>query len=1093
MSDYYIKLELIDLANTSGSPTLVFTTIEGNSLSVFPSQTQFSVKNQSSSEKYTVPILSRIVGSGLEILSGTSTLTQVINPSMVFAYNGASGQYFTGANDDWETGPYAAAISGLGYRPSGGQDSAAVMNVLEGIATIDNYSGGNYQPYLIPKRSRVDLIRLYDNAFKIPQQIYSGNDIAWISYNFSGTNNKKVFAYTLEMLRLISGLSGSGTNVQNYDSPYAPTELLYYSGRLTSGSCAITDLLLETTGSYCQLPESFVGNDDGGALIACFTTGTPLEIVQSTMRDITSGLRKTLSSAGSIKGDFVDDSAVTVNYVDGSYAQYEGLFEFNHPYTGDSFLFASYNYEYTGTYYGTYFEYPPYNEYAIEFRYPQDYTDIDSFVDILNTRLSGNNYYIWNRSTEASCFSPFSGYYESGNLLTAEKSGNNHVIVRSTRIGTMGGYRWTRTVADRPISGVVNQNILKYMLPKSVFIQGSQDHAAWVTVNSQNNVLWDNVEPSVYRDNNYSYLTGLTTGESGLVSNTNAESGFDIDLFLTGAYYGRKVAEVTVSGNTRCRTSFARTVEFWEIPSGVDCVPTGGEGGIDTTTMGGGGVAATGEELNSPVDYHILKTGWKFYNEQEYNYYRIVFSGLDVEQRNQNIGITQSFLLNNLVFYGYNTGNQLLSGSICLFGAEYSGQIMGFTTGIITGSVTSGADAYGRLCYTSLPVTGYPENNGAVKFQNATGKAVGGFTGLLTDCITGTGFYIDEVQGYFYNSGNSCIETSRLVSGFINGSGFISGGPYPIIRDEIIPQLSSYLVTVVGTGEGMMSGIIPDFTYPFQNIEAFGYVEGVLSGIVLPGSGYFYFNQFITGLPVTGYYNILSGTQEATNVLSYNVPESGDTLYINDLIIIYSPNTGDTAPTYFKTINELNDIINSGMNNFLCSGYNDGSNIYLTSLLGGTSGNLINSISSGSLTRPSFVADTFQSGVDYYRLLTATGIFTGQIQQIVYASGTYTGMSSGYLTGTIKQLDFIRYFTGIWNIYSGEENYRNNQWVSGGGSRYQNSGFSPLTLYTGHPEAIPLTIVYNNSPLVLSNDYAKLTVTGLDAGSGIVMILSGQF
>ncbi len=379
-------------------------------------------------------------------------------------------------------------------------------------------------------------------------------------------------------------------------------------------------------------------------------------------------------------------------------------------------------------------------------------------------------------------------------------------------------------------------------------------------------------------------------------------------------------------------------------------------------------------------------------------------------------------------------------------------------------------------------------------FAHSPGKAVGQFTGLVTQCVSGTGYYLEPVAGYFFDSDTSCFSSYRNVSGTITGQGQLTGGPYGIIFDNVAAALTETQI-VAGTGSGILVGVIPNFSANFENVPAFGYLSGTITGF--PTNGGYSISEVLYSTPSNVYSVALSGTKQAKAFLAYNTPQSGDKIYINDTVIIYDTNTGNLAPTYFKSSGELINIINSGSGVFLATGYVGISGLYLTSLARGEDGNLIKTNSTGSVTRPVFSATGFTGGFNYYYPLEATELFSGLLDATFYSSGLYSQTGSGYLTGTIKQLDFIRYFTGVWGLSSGDVNFQTLAWVTGGlsgaKSKYQNIGFTGLPFYSGNPDAIPFTVTYNNFPLVLSNDFAKLTVTGLGTSTGIEMILSGQF
>jgi len=159
--------------------------------------------------------------------------------------------------------------------------------------------------------------------------------------------------------------------------------------------------------------------------------------------------------------------------------------------------------------------------------------------------------------------------------------------------------------------------------------------------------------------------------------------------------------------------------------------------------------------------------------------------------------------------------------------------------------------------------------------------------------------------------------------------------------------------------------------------------------------------------------------------------------------------------------------------------------ILLTSLISGSSGNLITLDSQGSATQPSFTTSGLVSGKDYYAKMTPTGVYSGFLNTILSASGFYVAEGYGEITGFVDILYFIRSFTGLWNLTTGGLNFLNSGFYSG--NTYQSS---PVT-FTNTPGYFSMNISYNNSPQYYSNDLALLTITGNNFGTGVQLIVSG--
>ncbi len=173
------------------------------------------------------------------------------------------------------------------------------------------------------------------------------------------------------------------------------------------------------------------------------------------------------------------------------------------------------------------------------------------------------------------------------------------------------------------------------------------------------------------------------------------------------------------------------------------------------------------------------------------------------------------------------------------------------------------------------------------------------------------------------------------------------------------------------------------------------------------------------------------------------------------------------------------------------TGINNGSIITLRATALGVSGDGITTSTDGSAGAPTFSSSTTTGGANYYRPVIPTGTFTGSISITKGATGFFVSTGHGNITGVIKQLNFIRYFTGIWNLFTGDFNFRDSGWFNTSG--YSNTGFSNPVYYYPTPNNIPITISYSNDPSVVSTDLANLIITGYNYGTGLTLLMSGKF
>lgn len=979
----------------------------------------------------------------------------------------------TGANDSWLSGGYSGYLSSGNIKPSGSGDAATFGYAYEGLnkITFSSASSGTdttgYRGQLVIARSSFSTLAPRVTKYSTPES-------AWLSYNTSGVNNKKVFAYNLDIVNWVSGYQ-SGLFGGNQ---YQPSELVYLSGRKYNTSCQSVSLMLDNTGITCESPAADIL---GEPIETCIASGLTQAEMDAKIREILNTLASGLSVLGLKTANLVDDSEVSTSTYDSSYYQYEGQIAYNDPYSGDYIKFEVYNYDYSGQYFSRFGSYPPYPAYTYYFYYSglpsilpaangyAVYRNINSLLTGM-TGLLSTGHKVWLKDL-CSDQGDLSGYFETGSLLTASVSGN-YLNFISNIIGSAGKYKFTFSNVSRP-NGKINKNSLKYLLPGSVTLQGANTYGTWINIDSKTGINWGRAlsyTPNYYISSGW---TGNSTGTPALL--TPPKIGASGELIKQLIYSGH------ITGEDLCGKEFDNTVLFYEVPSGFSCSPEDDQNSpnIESSVRTITGLSG---DFNH-FDINVLRTGFSFSNNTEYNYYRLLLEDFSTNDGDQLINIANGFLINRISLFGYSPSTNYLSGTACLYGASYTGQVKGITSGIISGVLTGYADSEGKLCFNKYRVTGIPNGDGRVFFQHTSGVATTPFTGLATLCVTGTGFYTSGIEGLYFNSATNCVEFSKNVSGYITGSGQLSGGPYNVIYQSVSDLLSEKQL-VVQSGVSMLTGIIPNFAYTQSNQDGFAVYTGILTGNVGPGSGGLFLNQIFNFVPANAYANILSGYYPASAILSSGAPSHGDTIYINNIPIIYT--TGDdSAPLYFSNSGELIDIINSG--NFSCSAAYQNGFVKLTSSENGEDGNTIPIATSGDF---SFSSAAFTGGYNIYYPLSPTTIFTGSGNISILATGNFSGLATGTITGLVRQLDFYRSFTGIWDITTGFIDF-NTGGLTNGNSSYINSGNQTLPYYSGQPDLIPLKISYINYPVVFSNDLAVLTITGYDINSGISVILSG--
>lgn len=1073
------EIEIADLGNISGSPTLVWVRTQGGIDEQIRSNVSLRFNN--SVDKGAAPIIVRGISPSL----GLSIVDPVISGSGA----GASGVRFSKYNDNWADDVDSSLISSAGYAPSDADESAFRQTLYTGTNSFYLTDSGS-NVYFGQKRGRIDIIRPTGSGFWQLSERKSSQSGAWIQYNVSGESAKNLFAYTFE---IVSQIEGSGAQPEFTGQDYKASEILSYSSKDKRGSCETASIWLDSTGASCTYHTIDSMTEDEIAASA-YSKCIPADFPETGLsgyisQHLSIALGQITEIGFQVTGTLDSSSSVTPDSF--SYSVYEAVIKFNYPYSGDSISIYPYSYDLTGMYQLQYGVNPPYPAERITLTYPDDYTDIDSFISAFNNRLAESGQYLWNRDAESLlCYNlaSNSGFFESGGLMRAYKSGADYVILESLRAGSVGSYQISLFEADRPTTGTTKADITKYLLPERIYFQGSTDGASWNDI-GYSDMEWkkaSKMEASIP----LFYSSGILDSDNFENSILSGTASPEIRQPFSGNIYPKILMQSVVSGTTRCGKPIDRDVYFYRVEAPYSCHSTEPlvSGGPQSPLVLTSGVVESGRpEYSESIIATVLRTGFKYPSTGNYNFYRLYLSGLSSNDRGQASRIDNSIWVPRITFFGVESGAPILSGEACILGSAYSGRIEGWATGSLTGTITGNANQYGRLDLDDYVVTGNP---GLVNFGRTSGAASGAFTGLVSHSVSGTGYYEEDVLGYYYNTGTNCIYNNARVSGFITGSGNLTGGPYVIIRDSYVPTIGALTQEVSGSETGYFSGIIPNFSYFASDVSSYIDYSGTVTGTVgTVDSGYYDASRNISYIPTGTVYSVaLSGTVEASAVLVYNSPQEGDSIYINNVPAIYSTGASNVAPLYYKTQSGLVSLINNN-SAFGATGAVSGGFVVLRATKLGESGNSVSISYSGSVTNISG-GTGLSGGRDIHYPLLANQPFTGSLDSGIYAVQYFTTGGSGSLTGRVKQLEFTRSFTGIWNIYSGEIGFRESGKITG--NKYQNSGFETLPYFSGRPNYIPLTITYGNYPYVPTIDLARLTVTGYDSGTGLSVIISGR-
>lgn len=1079
---FQIEIYDVDAINGNGANSslelLSFDCIQNNNNIFFPEYYPTVVYQTSSVKANNVPKPVLIRGRGPSLGTG-----YISDPAIDIKWDNGN---FDVQNNDWGSFYNPGLISGSPYPLSNIHESAYFYFATGGMQqTVTLLQTGTSSGQ---KRAVLDVYSLTGSPYWIPQNIFqptgSANQDAWVSYNCSsGMLSQKAIGYSISVLNQSSGITGDYTSKQFSGSN------LTYSGYIQSGYCTLLSLLLASTGSFCLSPPPHT--DEAGnptPVQICLPSGLNSGQIVADIAQIVQQYAAQKSLQGQQQGqnttNEIDNNSVAL-----SYQNFSGNIIFNKPISGDYITFDAYNIlgGYTGAYESIFNNPPPYNDVGLKWSFGIDYTGIDSLVSKINTDLYTTSYWLW---MNYPCLTnSSSGYFEFGPLLKAVKLDSNTIGIQSTRFDSAGNYSINLFNANRSTTTALN--VVKYMVPGSVKFQASNDNTNWVTLDAHNNIDWTKILPA------YSKITsGINISDVSGAQNFIPNQNIGPEIKVTGGPVINVLYSAVASGIDTCGNPFSQQIDFYQLPSGVGsctgATPTGGDNNINVGTFGG--AFLSGDIVKS--DY--LKTGWKFFNNTGYNFYRLYFSQFQSNSQGWTSQYANEFEIDNINIYGIVTGYYANTGNMCLIGANYSNQIQGITTGYITGTAGGYASAAtsGIFDFDNVLFTGVPNGNGSTRFQKASGKAVGPFTGILNQELIGTGFYTEQIGGYFYDVATQSIIFSEPVSGYINGSGNLSGGPYNVISPIFIQTGVTGVQRVISSQNVIVSGSVPNFLFTQINVPSFSYVTGVITGLVTGNSGSLLFQSDIALVPSFAYSYDISSTTQAVGILQLNIPSLGDQIRINNIPITYQTGSGFFPPAYFSDINSLNNTINTYSGAFqVTSSITNPVNLFLTAIPLGASGNSIPVQSfpaSGGTGCPTFYSGQLFNGQTFYYTLTPEGAYVGHVNQTLYATGFYTGIGTGTMSGIIKNLLFVRHFSGVWDIRTGNLDYCDNGWITGDNT-YTTNGFIPNPNYSGDLNAIPITIIYRNSPLVNSIDIATLSITGADFPSGVNLLLSGAF
>ena len=389
------------------------------------------------------------------------------------------------------------------------------------------------------------------------------------------------------------------------------------------------------------------------------------------------------------------------------------------------------------------------------------------------------------------------------------------------------------------------------------------------------------------------------------------------------------------------------------------------------------------------------------------------------------------------------------------------------------------------------------ENKTFLKSENL--KMIGGDINIGPPVGYREKTYLGEFTGiatfndYFYSVEDQTITFIKKVQYSIFGTGTFNqtftvlntvsiNGEIPTINalDAILRGRTAF---VSQEQDLTVYGYLQNYPLLRNNVNCFGLISGSVSGI---GTGIIDFNRLVSGQTLSAFTTQPVGYRNASGVLNYNNPILGDFIILtNDATgsnfnFIYETGSEFTPPVYFNSINTLNNIINSGSEDYSVKSTIQNNNLILESLIRGYEGNFFRVISEGSTGVPAISGEYFTSGITYRNPMTPTGIFTGLLNTGLYITGYFQQLITGTLVKDITGLIGYRPFTGLWDLYEVATNNGISEYIN-----IKNTGiFTESTIstnYTGYSKETvnrkTFSVSYTNSPDFASVDVVKLNIS----------------
>lgn len=488
-----------------------------------------------------------------------------------------------------------------------------------------------------------------------------------------------------------------------------------------------------------------------------------------------------------------------------------------------------------------------------------------------------------------------------------------------------------------------------------------------------------------------------------------------------------------------------------------------------------------------PVEICQLRTGWNLTGiygleakNKSYDKYRIVFSNFS-GQNIESYKPINEFYIGNINLFSITGGIPLpvLTGSEkCPIGSDYIIDVFGTVplqiTGVHNYSINqSMSGKYTNYFEVTKEILDEERN---VKFNKVSGLITSQIaTGFWNKTLTPSGWACETFDDYFFYDPNSREITFEkticaYASGFTEVSGDFTALKQSVVNRELLVggRFNAPIAFITYTGSGIYTGYIDNVTYKEYDVVGYYPISGLITGFTT--NGILNINNKITGsAPITEdsylYYPIPTGFINATGYvqIDYSKINNFDYFTVFGNNFVYHSNTSEYPfPSFFNNIDTLSQLLSGvGLDLGISSTFQN-NEIFITSLRQGSLGNIpITSTNTGAFITLGMSGgrDIFPKVYNYYYTINdgfisgteITPKISANINDVFLGTGFYFSNSGkGTVTGTINTFTGVRYFTGLWDIATGNNrnsfrSFLRNRWISGN-SFITNNFFNSVSL-----------------------------------------------